>query len=561
MARTTNPTAYILHSFELKPPPEGPLTLGRIITDAGDPLSWLTSSPTLPIPEHLRYATLVTRGTEDQGIPVKTLDGIGGYHHPETGHPQGDDFGLFIGETQTIHFTPDETYLKQSLEDEEVRTYRESRVESSLFMIVGLKIARGVTAVESFTDEQEESNATKSLTHENLLDFVFAYGLMKIDFSGIEREPQIVPLETVYDEDEGEPSQDADYEEGEENEKIEVVSEDQTLVIEGGVSESSVAEFEVEDENDELVEEKKPAALDAGEAYAGAITITETALRISGGTATGARISLSALKRAKRDAEITRISVGQGGYAEGGKLTFEEDETEELVEEKVLAAESGIVEDDVPWKDLEDEEDFLAHRGDVRGGDARGGDARGSAIGDAEEGYAIRGHAYRDTTFINVGKVSVQILGCQELKIGGARAECAELSLEHEEDGEVPSKDKKPVIAEHVVRGEDLYETPVPRHVRGYVEGHSFAQNTPGLLISGGRSYAGRGLRILFKAKRSFPTKPALEYSEATGKGTVTAARAPHHVKSSINQRVSKASKKNERIWGNDLSDWANNFL
>jgi hypothetical protein len=143
MAQATISTAYFLHSFELKPPPEGPMTLGRIITDSGDPLSWPTSRPTLPIPEHLIDVTLITRGTEDQGISVKTLDGLGGYHHPD-GHCRGVNFRLFIGETQTIHFTPDKKYLNENLGDEEVQVYRESRVKPSLFMIVGLKIVRGV---------------------------------------------------------------------------------------------------------------------------------------------------------------------------------------------------------------------------------------------------------------------------------------------------------------------------------------------------------------------------------------------------------------------------------
>ncbi|KAE9367283.1 hypothetical protein N431DRAFT_472284 [Stipitochalara longipes BDJ] len=111
-------------------------------------------TPPLPIPEDSVQSTIEKNGTGDRGILVKTSNGIGGYTSPEDDDAEKAKFRLIIREIQTTQFVPDESYVDISIEDRKVRSYLNDTPGAGLFIVVGLKIVKKVTA-----DEEARSDA------------------------------------------------------------------------------------------------------------------------------------------------------------------------------------------------------------------------------------------------------------------------------------------------------------------------------------------------------------------------------------------------------------------
>ncbi|KAK4101057.1 hypothetical protein N658DRAFT_78610 [Parathielavia hyrcaniae] len=155
--------ASIIPSYILSPswdnPPDGPIKLGSIIKDPRQPERSLNSSSREPIDgSHIGTIT-----QSDWSIhKTSSRDGHGGGQlwaslFPRAALAVSGDVGLSRTNTTayacqelvTRHFQPEDAYICASLAGRAVRAYTEQYWYRSVYMITGVKIARGVVRMHS----------------------------------------------------------------------------------------------------------------------------------------------------------------------------------------------------------------------------------------------------------------------------------------------------------------------------------------------------------------------------------------------------------------------------
>jgi hypothetical protein len=146
-------TYFLAPDFDC--PPETAIKLGQIITEPSTPYESLNADDLIPVPSSLTISTSKTGFTARRsqvrfgkyGIWAQILEGAyGGGVGLNVENSQDGEFS--IDEVETTFIKPAEAatqdYLRKSLESEGVRSYFEgSRFRKSVFVIVGLKIAKG----------------------------------------------------------------------------------------------------------------------------------------------------------------------------------------------------------------------------------------------------------------------------------------------------------------------------------------------------------------------------------------------------------------------------------
>jgi hypothetical protein len=208
------PKEYLLApNFDLPPPPSGPLQLGHILDDPTEPRYPLNPDDVIAPLDSKSYTQAVTgfSATRSQlhesgfRLWAKLTDLV----------PVGADAGVIgkkdstdvysIKTIDTEFFLPSKKYLEASVHRPDVKRFLEgSRWRNSIFMITGLKVARGASVTSYRLSEQKAGGEAsvnlapvtvplsigagggRNITAEELTktdgsgDFVLAYQLRKI---------------------------------------------------------------------------------------------------------------------------------------------------------------------------------------------------------------------------------------------------------------------------------------------------------------------------------------------------------------------------------------------
>ena len=149
-------TYWPVPNADTPPPPDGPIAIGTIIPDPKNPARSLNKANRVPIPadsvlhSHKNDYHL-TREESRQGQGglwasfLESIVGVTGDAQVKRSENTIERISCRLLETQA--FQPDDTYIYVSLQDSDVQEYLDvSWFESPVYMITGLKIARGVSA-------------------------------------------------------------------------------------------------------------------------------------------------------------------------------------------------------------------------------------------------------------------------------------------------------------------------------------------------------------------------------------------------------------------------------
>ncbi|KAH8774111.1 hypothetical protein F5882DRAFT_409968 [Hyaloscypha sp. PMI_1271] len=165
MSGTQVPTYHLAPNFSLGPPPHGMLHLGTIIENLTS-VEPLNEDCRLDIPQAGLYcdhkkgfsATRSNMKKGDYGVWAKFvgIEGLGGELGWATERRDEDTYS-FKG-IDTIYFNPKQEYLKNSMNEEDVQEYMKGRQYEPVFIITGLKIARGPTLSSTKFKKREFKN-------------------------------------------------------------------------------------------------------------------------------------------------------------------------------------------------------------------------------------------------------------------------------------------------------------------------------------------------------------------------------------------------------------------
>ncbi|KAK4074575.1 uncharacterized protein Triagg1_5171 [Trichoderma aggressivum f. europaeum] len=151
----TIPTYHSAPNYSIPPPDaNGPLQLGSLLCELRD-LAPLNTKDRRPVLEgdifrsHKdRFGTAMSRqASGDMGIFAKLLglDGVGGKLRINGALSKNEM--LLVDRLDTMYFDPSTEYMKLAMQTPSVRAFRDAtRDREPLFMVTGIKIARGASA-------------------------------------------------------------------------------------------------------------------------------------------------------------------------------------------------------------------------------------------------------------------------------------------------------------------------------------------------------------------------------------------------------------------------------
>lgn len=149
-------TYWPVPNADTPPPPNGPIAIGNIIADPKDPARSLNEANRVPIPADSIFLSHknnyhLTRKESRQGQGglwasfLESTVGVTGNAQVKRSEDTIEGLSCRLLETQV--FQPDDTYIYVSLQDSDVQEYLDaSWFEKPVYMITGLKIARGASA-------------------------------------------------------------------------------------------------------------------------------------------------------------------------------------------------------------------------------------------------------------------------------------------------------------------------------------------------------------------------------------------------------------------------------
>jgi hypothetical protein len=146
-------------NFHIPPPPGCPVALGQILVNPSDPLYTLNAGKVIAPLDCPAIDALPAKGFSATRSQLKENDfklwanlaslfpvGAGG---EATSTASVEDV-FTIGRVETTFFVPSQAYLEQSVNIPEVRRYLDgSRWRKPLYIVTGIKIARGATITSS----------------------------------------------------------------------------------------------------------------------------------------------------------------------------------------------------------------------------------------------------------------------------------------------------------------------------------------------------------------------------------------------------------------------------
>ncbi|KAF6825961.1 pfs domain-containing protein [Colletotrichum plurivorum] len=162
------PTYFVAPNFTTRPFPDGPLDLGTLVEDLEGcyPINQGSSpSSRVPIPEGQRYAdtkedvraAVKASAGAEASVLAKVLDRSVGGDASLRGERSDEDVYTFRT-LETVYFYPTPGYIKQCLQLRDVKDYSDmADYQAPLYLITGLKIARGATISTDRSREYEGS--------------------------------------------------------------------------------------------------------------------------------------------------------------------------------------------------------------------------------------------------------------------------------------------------------------------------------------------------------------------------------------------------------------------
>jgi hypothetical protein len=173
------PTYHVAPNFSIQPPPDGPLDLGTLVEDLRDYYP-INQGPENRIPlikdqiySDVKSDVIATlKGTQsgEGRILARILDrSIGGDASLKGTRKDEDVYKL--ARLETVYFYPQPTYIKRCLQLQDVKDYNEMvDYKEPLFLVTGLKIARGATISNEHGRELEGSAGANVTAPAGLLD-------------------------------------------------------------------------------------------------------------------------------------------------------------------------------------------------------------------------------------------------------------------------------------------------------------------------------------------------------------------------------------------------------
>lgn len=145
-------TYFIAPDFDIPPPPEGPVQLGHIIPGPDEP----TIEPINSSSRQIEFKTFgpTTKGgfantrsklrSGELGFWAQAASFVG--VHVQAGFDVSSDCEINVEEVETTYFVPSDDYIRRSVATPEVKRYiMQTRNRVPLFMVVGIKIAKGAS--------------------------------------------------------------------------------------------------------------------------------------------------------------------------------------------------------------------------------------------------------------------------------------------------------------------------------------------------------------------------------------------------------------------------------
>ncbi|SMR52952.1 unnamed protein product [Zymoseptoria tritici ST99CH_1E4] len=211
-------TYFISPNFDIAPPPDGPLKLGHIIPrpDESDiePLnvdSYIAAPASLPPMLKTGFSSSRSKLLAGElGIWAQVMATIG--VHASAGFDCSSDDEINVGEVETQTFQPSLDYVTRSVAGLDVAAFLEqTRYKAPVYMITGLKIARGASMRSSSSRSINASGGVDlpmegarvgpsgKLTHrraehgsfEDSSDFVLAFRIQRVRFRVKDGVPEI----------------------------------------------------------------------------------------------------------------------------------------------------------------------------------------------------------------------------------------------------------------------------------------------------------------------------------------------------------------------------------
>ncbi|KAG4438863.1 hypothetical protein IFR05_005652 [Cadophora sp. M221] len=149
-------TYFLAPDFHLPPPPNGPLSLGSIITSPRNPERILNKANQTPLPEASIYVSHQREWSSSRGALkenkfgvwtsfLQLILGISADFEVHRTHETSEVYKC--RDLETAYFHPDKAYIHASLKHPMVKSYMEkSWWRSPVYLVTGLKIARGMSA-------------------------------------------------------------------------------------------------------------------------------------------------------------------------------------------------------------------------------------------------------------------------------------------------------------------------------------------------------------------------------------------------------------------------------
>ncbi|GAM36685.1 hypothetical protein TCE0_018r05968 [Talaromyces pinophilus] len=159
------PTYHLAPNFSLVPPPTGMLDLGSIIDDLKNP-DVINKKCRVDVPESERYndqkkgfvASRLRMRKGEYGIWAKAvgIKGLGG--EVSMSHEDSYEAEYRFKSIETIYFVADREYITQAMNQEHVRSVIKGMGYRPVYIITGLKIARG----PAVSTKKEKKGAAKA---------------------------------------------------------------------------------------------------------------------------------------------------------------------------------------------------------------------------------------------------------------------------------------------------------------------------------------------------------------------------------------------------------------
>ena len=195
-------------------PPNGPIALGNIIASPSAPEDRLNPTPTLlNLPIHESYQTNflseVSRYKAGKiGIWTSFLQSLGIGIDLSINYEIANTEKFEFESLETRFFTPDRQFVERSMEGDDVQEFiKKSKFKANVYMIIGIKIARGASVTSTKLREkglhvqfgvdatpmgvplsigpnvEVEGGPRESTAFESAEGFVFAYRLREVFYS------------------------------------------------------------------------------------------------------------------------------------------------------------------------------------------------------------------------------------------------------------------------------------------------------------------------------------------------------------------------------------------